>query len=165
MYNCNGNKSPFFLSTIGVRQGENLSPFLFNIFLNDLNNFFSANNIQGIICQNHELDDDIVIFLKLFLLLYADDTVILSESAEDLQTALNVYKNYCRMWKLSVNITKSKVFTFTKGKHQNYRFEYNKERLEIVTEYKYVGVYFAKTILSLRQRSTLQIRQQKQFSV
>ena len=165
MYNCNGNKSPFFFSNIGVRQGENLSPFLFNIFLNDLNNFFSSNNIQGIICQNHELDDDIVIFLKLFLLLYADDTVILSESAEDLQTALNVYENYCRMWKLSVNITKSKVLTFTKGKHQNYRFEYNKERLEIVTEYKYVCVYFAKTILSLRQRSTLQIRQQKQFSV
>ena len=141
---ANGNKSPFFLSNIGVRQGENLSPFLFNIFLNDLNNFFSSNNIQGIICQNHELDDDIVIFLKLFLLLYADDTVILSESAEDLQTALNVYENYCRMWKLSVNITKSKVLIFSKGKHQNYRFEYNKERLEIVTEYKYLGVYFAK---------------------
>ena len=32
-------------------------------------------------------------YLKLFLLLYDDDTVIFAESAEDLQAALNIAQN------------------------------------------------------------------------
>jgi len=47
-----------------------LSPFLFSIFVNDLEEYFILNNFKGI---NLGL-------LKLFLLLYADDIVIFSES-------------------------------------------------------------------------------------
>jgi hypothetical protein len=36
----NGGQSDFFLCLTGVRQCENLSPFLFSIFLNDLENYF-----------------------------------------------------------------------------------------------------------------------------
>ena len=42
----NGKSSNYFPSNIGVRQGENLSPFLFTIFLNDLENFLSGSNIH-----------------------------------------------------------------------------------------------------------------------
>jgi hypothetical protein len=34
-------------------------------------------------------------YFKLFLLLYADDTVSFAESAEELQTALNIFEEYC----------------------------------------------------------------------
>ena len=37
----NGCNSEFFKSSVGVRQGENLSPILFSLFLNDLNDFLS----------------------------------------------------------------------------------------------------------------------------
>ena len=33
--------------------------------------------------------DDIVIFLKLLILLYADDTVLMTENHKDMQTLLN----------------------------------------------------------------------------
>ena len=98
---------------------ENLSPFLFNIFLNDLYDFFSMQNLNGINCTNHALDEDIMVLAKLFILLYADDTVILSESAEDLQLGLKAYEEYCSIWKLEVNIAKTKVLIFSKAKIPN----------------------------------------------
>ena len=42
------NFSDFFPCDVGVRQGENLYPFLFSIFLSDLETFFIENNISGL---------------------------------------------------------------------------------------------------------------------
>jgi hypothetical protein len=49
--------------------------------------------------------------------LYADDTVILSESAEGLQEALSAFEKYCNIWKLTVNTNKSKIVVFSKKKY------------------------------------------------
>ena len=53
--------------------------------------------------------------LKLFLLLYADDIVIFSETDEGLQSGLDILYKYCQTWKLKVNINKTKVIVFRKG--------------------------------------------------
>ena len=44
--------------------------------------------------------DNASFFLKLLIILYADDTVIFSESAEDLQNALPKFAEYCNSLKL-----------------------------------------------------------------
>jgi hypothetical protein len=44
--------------------------------------------------------------------LYADDTVIMAESREDLQAQLNVFGEYCKKWKLKVNAEKTNIFIF-----------------------------------------------------
>ena len=107
-------KSQFFPCTVGVRQGENLSPFLFAIFLNDLEFYFTQRGIPGINLEFNE--NDIFMFLQIFLLLYADDTVIFAESPEELQNALNAFSDYCDLWKLTVNVSKTKLLIISHGR-------------------------------------------------
>ena len=46
---------------------------------------------------------------KLFVLLYADDTIILAENQRDLQTYLDSVYEYCTKHKLIVNTNKTKI--------------------------------------------------------
>ena len=119
----NGEQTEFFSWNVGLRQGEYLSPFLFSVYLNDLESFFFHNDLNGgIECSSSNLDNAVHIYFKLFILLNADDTVLMSESPNGLQSALNVYNDYCKEWKLTVNINKSKVVIFSKGRQTNYSF-------------------------------------------
>ena len=81
---------------------------------------------------------------KLFLLLYADDIVIMSETEEGLKHGLFLLKNYCDRWKLTVNATKTKVMIFMKGGrvNRNIRFIYKENVLEIVSKFTYLGIVF-----------------------
>ena len=81
---------------------------------------------------------------KMFLLLYADDIIIFSNTAEEMQNSLNLLSNYCERWKLKVNVMKTKVMVFRKGGilPQRLNFYYNGETLEIVSRFKYLGVVF-----------------------
>ena len=95
-----GELSQFFTCNTGVRQGENLSPFLFAIYLNDFNSFLSK-HYDGLpfitTAMSNELsDDDVEYFVKMFILLYADDTIIMAETEQQLQIALDAASVYCK---------------------------------------------------------------------
>ena len=62
----NGNNSDYFNCNNGLRQGENLSPFLFALYLNDLEEFMVLNNVEGTKCVNDELEDKLNVYLKMF---------------------------------------------------------------------------------------------------
>jgi hypothetical protein len=47
--------------------------------------------------------NEINVFIKLFVILYADDTVILADTKEGVQKTLNIFQSYCEIWKLEVN--------------------------------------------------------------
>jgi hypothetical protein len=53
--------------------------------------------------------------MKLFLLLYADDALIFAESQQELQQILKLSEHYCSIWKLKVNVSKTKMY-FQRGK-------------------------------------------------
>ena len=90
--------------------------------------------------------DEIHIFLKLLVLLYADDTIIFSDDRDQLQDALNVFDDYCKKWHLTVNIEKTKIVIFSKGRaNRDYRFKFRDALIEIVKEYKYLGVFLGQS--------------------
>ena len=72
--------------------------------------------------------------------MYANDTVVLVNSAESLQRMLNNLHTYCKKWKLKVNESKTKVIIFRKRKPcRKHSFLYNNQILEVVDSFKYLG--------------------------
>jgi len=132
---CQNTLSESFTCNLGVRQGECLSPFLFSLFLNDIEESFLAKGVEGI-----EIGD-----LKLLLLLYADDIILFAKDAQELQYSLDVLEDYCKRWRLTVNTTKTKIMIFQKGGRlpSNLHFTYDGHDLEIVKIFKYLGVMFS----------------------
>ena len=142
----NDCKSEFFPCNNGVRQAENLSPFLFAVFMNDLESYLTNCNLNGLQTISNEIETQLGIYLKLFVILYADDTVLMAESSADLQNQLNSFQDYCSIWKLKVNTDKSKVMVFSRGKlPRNLNFSLNGEKLEIVNSLNYLGIELSRT--------------------
>ena len=105
----NGCPSGFFKCQQGVRQGANLSPLLFSVYLNDLDYFMNTSGCKGLEINIH---DQYIIFLILFVSIYADNTLVLSDIPKDSQDMLNVFNEYCKKWKLNINIDKTKAVIF-----------------------------------------------------
>ena len=133
-----GDLSDFFTCNIGVRQGENLSPLLFSIFLNDLADFMS-DKTKGV--QLEYSAENLDCYIKLFVLLYADDTILISESPEDLQKMLDNLHGFCIKWKLHINASKTKIVIFSKGRLKNQpTWTLGTHNLEVTQDYVYLGV-------------------------
>ena len=111
----NDVNSNFFYCNNGVRQGENMSPVLFALYLNDLESFLGTCNLKGLDSISHDIENNFDIYLKLFILLYAEDTVLMAESPEELQMLLDAFDDYCTIWKLKVNVDKTKIMIFSRG--------------------------------------------------
>ena len=130
----NRSYSAFIDAKFGVKQGDPSSPLIFMMFINDINQNINS-DLDGIF----NISD-----IKLFILLYADDQVVFAKSPESLQRMLLDIENYCNTWFLKINTSKTKVMLFEKSRHTSYDFYLNNIKLEVVTTFKYLGVYFFK---------------------
>ena len=76
---------------------------------------------------------------------FADDLVLLSESAAGLQNCLHELENYCQSWGLNIFMSKTKVVIFNKGgmKITRYKFYLDQNDIEIVQSYCYLGKVFS----------------------
>ena len=80
-----------FESHVGLSKGENISPLLFALFLNDMETFFTEqkwNTLKFIDKLYTDSHDEVTGMLNLFVLTYADDTVIMAENEHDMQRNL-----------------------------------------------------------------------------
>ena len=151
----------FFTSICGVFQGESLSPFLFSMYLNDLDSFLRQS-------------DDIGVQIEQFILtvlLFADDMVLFSKTREGLQNALNYLHKYCILWGLTVNTAKTKCVAFKKGGRigKKDKWYFDGVLLETVSTFKYLGFIlsssgkFAKSIAALIDQGRIALFNMKSF--
>ena len=117
---------------MGVRQGDNLSPTLFSIFLNDLATGIKSLN-AGINIDNYNLT----------ILLYADDIVLLAPSPEMLQQQIDYVHQWCKKWRMNVNSDKTQIVHFRpiRQPRSSFVWKYGEDVLQIVSTYRYLGVY------------------------
>lgn len=131
----NGETSESFQCKLGVRQGESLSPFLFAVYINDLEGKLGETE-AGIDIQD----------LKLLSLFYADDVVIFSSTADGLQSEIDKLYEYCNQWKLKLNTDKSKVVVFGKRTtRRNPTWKFGDKELTVTTKIPYLGITFTST--------------------
>ena len=129
---ANDRPTNFFSCSRGVRQGCLLSPILFALFLNDLNEAISS-KAKGV-----RFGEDVV-----HSLLYADDLILLAESGEDLQKQIDLLYDFTKLIQMSVNIGKTKIMVLRKHKRKiksKQTWLFGENEIQECDSYKYLGV-------------------------
>lgn len=111
-------------STIGVKQGCPLSPTLFVLYIDELEDFL-ANSLQP--------GDGIYLRLVLIsILLFADD-VLLASSRDSLKRLLDGLSSFCDQRQLVVNLAKTRVMIFNCLKTSHLHFFFQGQEVEITS--------------------------------
>ena len=130
-----GEKSKQFHISQGVAQGCSMSPILFSIFINQLLDEVEKAGF-GITIKND---------VKVGGLMFADDFVGLTTTAEDLQKLINVVQEFCNKWRLKSNIKKSAVMVISKEVVKGAcTWKWGDKGIPRVVSYCYLGIEFAK---------------------
>ena len=128
----NGTLTNWFGVSSGVKQGCVISPTLFGIYVNDL-----AEEIKALQC-GIDLGDRHV-----SIMLFADDIALISDTEEKLQQMLDCLKDWCTKWRMSLNMSKTKVvhYRHSSMEHSKYEFKFRGETIEMNKKYKYLGLW------------------------
>ena len=128
----NNKISESFKCNKGIRQGDGLSPVLFSIFMNDLPEYLRKSGCKGVEINNNKLN----------CLMYADDLVLISNSAKDLQHSINTLNKHADKWKLKINTSKTNIMVFNKAGRfiEKETFKCNDQHINIVDKQTYLGL-------------------------
>jgi hypothetical protein len=115
---------------IGVKQGCPLSPTLFGIYIDKLEDFLEKTgcvppSLTGIVIN---------------IIIYVDDIILMERIPHDIENQIRILKDFCSNMGMTVNIDQTKVMIFKSNKITYDNFVYDNNKLEEVTSYKYIGI-------------------------
>jgi hypothetical protein len=111
-----------------VKQGCPLNPLLFGLYLDAL-----EGRLDGRECDAPTLAD-----VHVWLLLFVDDLVLISESEVGLQQQLDTLQQFCSERGLIVNVAKTKAMVFN-SVDPCQEFVFKGDAIERVQTFKYLG--------------------------
>ncbi|KAL1446001.1 hypothetical protein WDU94_006622, partial [Cyamophila willieti] len=113
----------------GIIQGDPLSSTMFIIYVASLPEIFHK-------------------YPSINSLMFADDLVVYSENLEDLKNSMKDLKNWCTTFKMTVNISKTKIMKFRNGGKlkSTDKIEYDNKNIEFTNEYMYLGILMQPTM-------------------
>lgn len=137
----NGKTGTAFDTYLGTRQGSELSPLLFGLFIEMLHELISL-QLPGA--------GPMVDALTVPDLLYADDVVLLANSPGAAQQLLDCLALFCRLFGMEVNLAPEKtcVMVFRRPHcrvPRGLHLTYQGQTVPLVEEYRYLGVLFSAT--------------------
>ena len=128
--------SEWFPVKVGLRQGCVMSPWLFNVYMDDV---VQEVNVR-VLGKGLELLNANGGRFKINQLLFADDTALVADSEEKLCRLVSEFGSVCERRKLKVNVGKSKVMRCSRYDNgDRMHVILNDEPLEEVDCFKYLG--------------------------
>jgi hypothetical protein len=129
-----GEETRAFKLKQGVKQGSVLAPVLYAVFLDGVVEELKRRGL-GVVENG----------VWIGVALYADDTVLLATSKQELECMMQVVEEYSRKWRFRVNATKTKVMVFGEKKKERAAAAQGRKwwlsgSVEEVEVFKYLGV-------------------------
>ena len=89
--------------------------------------------------------------------MFADVIALISDTIKGLQSQLKILEKSCEIYKMIVNVIKTKVMVFRLGGRlrANEKFFYTGSKLEIVNGFQYIGLLFTPTLSMYRMSDDL----------
>ena len=145
----------FFNCYIGTRQGCVSSPIIFSLFINDFVSYLKSECDRGIFVSE-QIED-------IFALMFADDVASFSDTIIRLQHQINCIERFCLSIGMHLNLLKTKIIVFRNGGilKQAEKWFYMRKPVDVVSFYKYLGIYFTPKLVWSKTQDVLALQATK----
>ena len=134
------------------------SPIIFSLFINDLISYLRSESDSGVFISN-EIED-------VMALMFADDISCFADTVVRLKRLIDLIEKFCKSVGMTLNLTKTKIIVFRNGGivKQMEKWFYQGTEIEIVSMYKYLGIYFTPKLIWTKTKQLLAMQAQKAAS-